>query len=1086
MSEVNNDEKLTTLELSSDLGLNFSSTNPRLKSTGSGTLAVSSTGPLTIESADTTSGVTIGATTSVPVTIGSGGGTLTLGTSSGSTAFSGDVTIAGDLTVSGDTVSHEVITVQTEDPILRLNEGTTGANTSDIGFVGDRGTTGNPVGFIWDESADQFACTTFTTASLTTSTVTISDYVNLRCGAMTIDDTLSVNGVQYTFPGSDASSSGYVLSSNASGTLSWVANGGASGATISSGNTDNNIVTSAGGTALQGEGNLTFDGSTLDITGNVTVSSHVALADSAELRIGTGNDLTVVHNGTNTTMTSTTGDLTIDNTNTSGSTILQLGSDTSATDVQVQNNSGTALLTVDGAGTVTLTPNVAVSVTHASNGSGDDLTISQTGANDASLLLTSAGTGADAIGITASAGGIDINATAGLTMDSTTLSVDSTDTTNLTMTANDAGNKTLTVASSNSGGGEGRLSLSSDAQVDVTDGTLTLTLDGGALSESGLTSTTLTGSGAMALGGSTVDIDGTGALQINSSGGAISIANDDVNQAVNIATDGTRTVTLGATDGTTTLDINGGAITMDGTTLSVDSTDTTNLTMTANAGSNKVLTVAAANSGGGEGRLSLSSDAQVDITDGTLTLTLDGGAISETGLTSTTLTGSGAMALGGSTIDIDGTGALQINSSGGAISIGNDDVNQAVNIATDGTRTLTLGATDGTTTLDINGGAVTMDGTTLSIDSTDTSNLTMTANAGSNKVLTVAAANSGGGEGRLSLTSDAQVDITDGTLTLTLDGGALSETGLTTTTLTGSGAMALGGSTIDIDGTGALQINSSGGAISIGNDDVNQAVNIATDGTRTVTLGATDSTTTLDINGAGITMDGTTVSIDGTDDSNFTVTGSSELHKTLTLSAANGGVGEGRIALTAAGQIDITASTNDINIIPQPSYVIKYGPRRVQTFLGTLASTDTGTAYADNDVLVQLGILDNSSNSGYTTVSRIFIEKITIIITTPAGIALTGNLQLSSTFGTATNSPVSSGTEIVGAGATYLNAFSGADSSVTETDINYNATAGTVIQYVPRITVASTLDDLYACTTTTLNGDATAGRFTVVVEYMAL
>ena len=59
-----------------------------------------------------------------------------------------------------------------------------------------------------------------------------------------------------------------------------------------------------------------------------------------------------------------------------------------------------------------------------------------------------------------------------------------------------------------------------------------------------------------------------------------------------------------------------------------------------------------------------------------------------------TLSGSGAFSTTGmTTIDLDGSGALQINSSGGAISIGNDAVNQAVNIATGGTRTLTVGGT---------------------------------------------------------------------------------------------------------------------------------------------------------------------------------------------------------------------------------------------------------------------------------------------------------------------------------------------------------------------------------------------------------
>jgi hypothetical protein len=121
-------------------------------------------------------------------------------------------------------------------------------------------------------------------------------------------------------------------------------------------------------------------------------------------------------------------------------------------------------------------------------------------------------------------------------------------------------------------------------------------------------------------------------------------------------------------------------------------------------------------------------------------------------------------------------------------------------------------------------------------------------------------------------------------------------------------------------------------------------------------------------------------------------------------------------------------------------------------------------------VLVELGTLDITNNSGYTAVSKILIEKVTIIVTDVSATALVGSLQLSTTIGTATNSPVAAGTEIIGFNATYLDTFSGA-----EADINF-ATL-TVIQYVPRSSVAST---------TALNADATTGRFTVVVEYLKI
>lgn len=67
------------------------------------------------------------------------------------------------------------------------------------------------------------------------------------------------------------------------------------------------------------------------------------------------------------------------------------------------------LLTIGNAN-VTLYANEAISLNHATNGAADDLTIALTGATDSSIIVSSTGTGADAISLQASAGGIDIDA----------------------------------------------------------------------------------------------------------------------------------------------------------------------------------------------------------------------------------------------------------------------------------------------------------------------------------------------------------------------------------------------------------------------------------------------------------------------------------------------------------------------------------------------------------------------------------------------------------------------------------------------------------------------------------------------------
>ena len=70
------------------------------------------------------------------------------------------------------------------------------------------------------------------------------------------------------------------------------------------------------------------------------------------LRFGDSDDLTIVHDASDTSIINTTGDFTIGNTDTLGKIILRLGTDNTTTAVEIQNLSGTPLLTIDGSGVV--------------------------------------------------------------------------------------------------------------------------------------------------------------------------------------------------------------------------------------------------------------------------------------------------------------------------------------------------------------------------------------------------------------------------------------------------------------------------------------------------------------------------------------------------------------------------------------------------------------------------------------------------------------------------------------------------------------------------------------------------------------
>ena len=164
--------------------------------------------------------------------------------------------------------------------------------------------------------------------------------------------------------------------------------------------------------------------------------------------------------------------------------------------------------------------------------------------------------------------------------------------------------------------------------------------------------------------------------------------------------------------------------------------------------------------------------------------------------------------------------------------------------------------------------------------------------------------------------------------------------------------------------------------------------------------------------------------------------------------------------------------------------LVSMGTRKIQSFVGTLASTDAAsTAYGDGDGLVELGALNTDAPDGLVTPSKFFIHKALIGITTAAGQTLVGGLSLSATSGTATNSAVSSGTEIVGAGVASFNPRISATDSVTEVDINFNNTAGNYHVFAPNVSAAIASKNLYAFATTAVNADITAGRFTVELEY---
>jgi cytoskeletal protein CcmA (bactofilin family) len=114
---------------------------------------------------------------------------IAIGHSTSEATFGDNVTITGNLTVNGTTTTVNTTNLTVTDPLVKFGEGYTGS-AFDEGFIVTRGNgsasnTANK-GFIWDESADEFAAIACNTEDGTTAgNVTINSYADLQVGKLT-------------------------------------------------------------------------------------------------------------------------------------------------------------------------------------------------------------------------------------------------------------------------------------------------------------------------------------------------------------------------------------------------------------------------------------------------------------------------------------------------------------------------------------------------------------------------------------------------------------------------------------------------------------------------------------------------------------------------------------------------------------------------------------------------------------------------------------------------------------------------------------------------------------------------------------
>ena len=180
---------------------------------------------------------------------------------------------------------------------------------------------------------------------------------------------------------------------------------------------------------------------------------------------------------------------------------------------------------------------------------------------------------------------------------------------------------------------------------------------------------------------------------------------------------------------------------------------------------------------------------------------------------------------------------------------------------------------------------------------------------------------------------------------------------------------------IDLDASGAIQINSSGGALSIGNDNVDQAVNIATAGTRTLNIGINDGTDLTTTNAYGIfKLGGTAEAHDyGTEHSGYGITLTMEAGENLTLGQAVYVDSNGKaqhpdvdassvtgkpaigIAMTGASS-GASVNVMVLGIFRDATYDFSPGAAVIMTGTDGALTTTAGDTAADGDIVQRVGI----------------------------------------------------------------------------------------------------------------------------------
>jgi len=212
----------------------------------------------------------------------------------------GNLTVAGNLDVQGTTTTIDSTEVSLGDRILTLNAGSA---AGDGGLYVNDASTAETGSLLWDISEDRWIgglkdsevnlVTISSTDTLTNKTINASNNTLSNIGNSSLtNSSVNYGGVSVSLGGSDTTpafdlsdATSLPIVAGTSGTLS-VARGGTGATTF----TSNTLLTGNGTSAIQAESNLTFDGSTLAVTGDQTLSGVLKHSSNGSNRLTLDDD----------------------------------------------------------------------------------------------------------------------------------------------------------------------------------------------------------------------------------------------------------------------------------------------------------------------------------------------------------------------------------------------------------------------------------------------------------------------------------------------------------------------------------------------------------------------------------------------------------------------------------------------------------------------------------------------------------------------------------------------------------------------------------------------------------------------------